>query len=194
VDAPAATRDRLIEQHLPLVRAIARRYAGTGEPMDDLVQVGAIGLIKAIDRFDPERGSRLEPYAAAAIGGEIRHHLRDLCAPVRLPRRLHDDGVRVRFEPLEESELPCGRDSVAAADDRLAIACALRSLQPRSRRLLALCFLADLSQAQAARALGISTVQASRMLGEALGALRVELAEPPAAPLTGAVAAVGRPA
>jgi len=58
-----AARDRLVEEMMPLVHSLARRYAGRGEPVDDLVQVGAIGLIKAIDRFELERGVELSTYA-----------------------------------------------------------------------------------------------------------------------------------
>ena len=83
-------RDRLIELHLPLVRALARRYAHCGEGLDDLVQVGSIGLIKTIDRFDPERGGDLTAFAVPTITGEIKNHLRDRCGPVRVPRRVTD--------------------------------------------------------------------------------------------------------
>jgi RNA polymerase sigma-B factor len=187
----APDRATLIERQLPLVRSIARRFAGTGEPLEDLVQVGAIGLIKAVDRFDPARGTPLEPYAAAAIAGEIRHHLRDRCSVVRLPRRLGADGVRVRVAEFAETD-GTSTDLAAAADDRLAIARAARALPPRSRRLVALRFFGDLSQAQAAAVVGISPVHASRLIHEALGTLRDELADTspdgPAAPVARAAA------
>ena len=80
-------RERLIELHLPLVRALARRYAYRGERLEDLVQVGAIGLIEAIDRFDPTKGSDLASFAVPTITGEIKNHLRDRAALVRIPRR-----------------------------------------------------------------------------------------------------------
>jgi RNA polymerase sigma-B factor len=194
VDNPARSdpgRAALIERHLPLVRSIARRFAGAGEPLDDLVQVGAIGLIKAVDRFDPARGPRLEPYAAAAISGEIRHHLRDRCSVVRLPRRLGAEGARVHVSPFADG-YETTTDLASAADDRLAIAHAVRTLHPRSRRLVALRFFGDLSQAQAAAAVGISPVHASRLMHEALGTLRDQLAETspdgPDAPVARAVA------
>jgi RNA polymerase sigma-B factor len=81
-------RDRLIELYLPLVRAIARRYARSGELSEDLVQVGSIGLIEAIDRFDPARGSDLRCFAIPTISGEMKRHLRDRCAAMRLPRHI----------------------------------------------------------------------------------------------------------
>src|SRR5262249_60081481 len=80
-------RGPLIAQYLPLVRGLARRYAGRGEQFDDLVQVGAIGLMNAIERFDPDRGVDLPAFAVPTISGEIQRHLRDRVAPIRMPRR-----------------------------------------------------------------------------------------------------------
>ena len=68
-DGDLQARTMLIERMMPLVRHIARRYANRGEPLDDLVQVGAVGLIKAVDRFDPERGVQRSPFAAPNIAG-----------------------------------------------------------------------------------------------------------------------------
>jgi RNA polymerase sigma-B factor len=79
-------RGRAIEEHLPLVSSLARRYARTGEPFEDLVQAGTIGLIKAVDRFDAQRGVAFSTYAVPVIEGEIRHHLRDAGHLVRVPR------------------------------------------------------------------------------------------------------------
>ena len=93
-----AARERLIELHLPLVRALARRYANRGELLEDLVQVGAIGLIEAIDRFDPEKGSDFASFAVPTITGEIRNHLRDRTTVVRIPRRAGELNVRLRAE------------------------------------------------------------------------------------------------
>jgi len=91
----AALRDRLVEQHLPFVRALAARYRNFGEPLDDLVQVGTIGLIQAIDRYDPDRGVPLLGYATPLILGEIRRHLRDLASTVRVPRQVQEVQHRV---------------------------------------------------------------------------------------------------
>ncbi|MFP5335556.1 MAG: SigB/SigF/SigG family RNA polymerase sigma factor [Actinomycetes bacterium] len=91
-DAPerAALRDSVVEAHLPLVRHLARRYADRGEPLDDLVQVGTIGLLKAVDRFDPDRGHAFSSFAVPTVLGEIRRHFRDRGWMVRVPRRLQD--------------------------------------------------------------------------------------------------------
>jgi RNA polymerase sigma-B factor len=93
-----------------LVRSVARRYARGGEPVDDLVQVGAIGLIKAVDRFEPDRGNELRTVAVPAIEGEIRHHLRDHAPLVRAPRPVRELATRVRSAQVElgarEGRLP----------------------------------------------------------------------------------------
>jgi RNA polymerase sigma-B factor len=85
----AAARDELVRSLLPLARRLARRYEGMGESLEDLVQVAAIGLVKAVDRYDPERGTSLRAYAERMVEGELRHHLRDTGALVHLPRALH---------------------------------------------------------------------------------------------------------
>jgi RNA polymerase sigma-B factor len=90
-----AARDRLVEEMMPLVHSLARRYAGRGEPVDDLVQVGAIGLIKAIDRFELDRGVELSTYAVPTIVGEIRRHFRDRSWSVHVPRRMKELSLRV---------------------------------------------------------------------------------------------------
>jgi RNA polymerase sigma-B factor len=89
-------RERLIEEYLPLVRRIARQHAGRGEQLDDLVQVGSIGLINAIDRFELDRGVDLAAYAIPSIVGEIKRHLRDRVGPIRIPRRLQEVNACLR--------------------------------------------------------------------------------------------------
>ena len=83
-------RDALVQAHLPLVEYLARRFAGRGEPLDDLIQVATIGLIKAIDRFEPDRGVEFSTYATPTIAGEIKRHFRDKGWAVRVPRRLQE--------------------------------------------------------------------------------------------------------
>lgn len=100
-----ATRDQLVESHLPLVRSVARRFAGSGESLDDLVQVGSVGLVKAGTRFDESRGVAFAGFATPLIEGEIRRHLRDRCAPMRIPRDLQQTGRKLRQQ----------RDRLAAA-------------------------------------------------------------------------------
>lgn len=86
----AAVRDELVTMHLPLVHHLARRYRDRGESSDDLVQVGTIGLIKAVDRFDIDRGAEFSTYATPTILGEIKRHFRDRAWAMKVPRRLQE--------------------------------------------------------------------------------------------------------
>jgi RNA polymerase sigma-B factor len=94
-DGDARAREELIVQWIPLVRSLARRFAGSRERFDDLFQVGMIGLIKAVDRFDPDRGYEFSTYATPTIVGEIKRHFRDCTAVVRVPRPLQELGLRI---------------------------------------------------------------------------------------------------
>lgn len=97
VDDPAyrALRARAIEAWLPLVQHLARRFGGRGEQYDDLVQIGTIGLIKAVDRFDPQRGVDFAGYAIPTVTGEIKRYFRDRTWDVRVPRRLQERRLRI---------------------------------------------------------------------------------------------------
>ena len=86
----ARVRDGAIEAWLPLARHLAQRYSGRGEPTDDLIQTATVGLIKAVDKFDPERGVDFAGYAIPTIIGEIKRHFRDRTWSVRVPRRLQE--------------------------------------------------------------------------------------------------------
>lgn len=86
----ARLRDSLVEVHLPLVEYLARRFRNRGEPLDDLVQVATIGLIKSVDRFDLERAVEFSTYATPTIVGEIKRHFRDKGWAIRVPRRLQE--------------------------------------------------------------------------------------------------------
>jgi RNA polymerase sigma-B factor len=90
-----AARAQLIEQYMSLVRSLARRYSYRGEQLEDLVQIGAIGLIKAIDRFDVNRGVELTTYATPNIIGEIKRHFRDRGWSVRVPRGLQELNIQL---------------------------------------------------------------------------------------------------
>jgi RNA polymerase sigma-B factor len=86
----AALRNKLVTGYLPVVRHIARRFAGRGEPVDDLEQAGTVGLLNAVDRFEPGRGIDFLSYAVPTITGEVRRHFRDRTWSMRVPRRLKD--------------------------------------------------------------------------------------------------------
>lgn len=95
VEGDEDAREQLVMSHLNLVRFLASKFKNRGEPLDDLVQVGTIGLIKAIDRFDPERGLEFTTFATPTIMGEIKRHFRDKGWSVRVPRRLQELSAKV---------------------------------------------------------------------------------------------------
>ena len=169
-DRDPEARQRLIELHLPLVRAL-----------EDLAQVGAIGLIKAIDRYDPSRGASLTAYAVPTIVGEIRRHLRDSTQPLRLPRRNGEERVVVHAVELD-ADAPMSRDMGAErglelGEERVLIEAGLRALPRRQRRIVALHYFANLSQRGIATELGLSQVHVSRLLQDSLGKLRREIGQ-----------------
>ena len=96
-----AARDALVERFLPLARQLARRYQRGGEPLDDLVQVASLGLLKAIDRFDPRRETAFSSFAVPTILGELKRHFRDKGWSVRVPRDLQE--LAVKLEPANEA-------------------------------------------------------------------------------------------
>src|SRR6266699_3706717 len=106
-------REQLIEQYMSLVRSLARRYNHRGEQLDDLVQIGAIGLIKAIDRFDLSRGVELTTYATPNIIGEIKRHFRDRGWSVRVPRGLQELNVQLS-KLIEQLTVQLGRSPTIA--------------------------------------------------------------------------------
>jgi RNA polymerase sigma-B factor len=106
-------REQLIEQYMSLVRSLARRYSYRGEQLEDLVQIGAIGLIKAIDRFDLDRGVELTTYATPNIIGEIKRHFRDKGWSVRVPRGLQELNVQLS-RLIEQLTVQLGRSPTIA--------------------------------------------------------------------------------
>ena len=88
-------RDALFERYLPLARSLAARYRHTSEPFDDLLQVASIGLLKALERYDPQRGYAFSSFAVPTILGELRRHLRDHTWSVHVPRDLQELGQRL---------------------------------------------------------------------------------------------------
>ena len=170
----------MIEQHLPLVRTIARRFTNRGEPFEDLVQVGAVGLIKAVDRFDSRRGVTLGAYAAPTIAGEIQRHLRDRATLIRIPRDAGEEAAAARFPlPLEVaggSQLDDAAErGLTRSEDRALVASGLRILPQRERQVVQLRYYGDLTQRGIAAQLGISQVHVSRLLRDSLGRLGREL-------------------
>jgi RNA polymerase sigma-B factor len=106
-------REQALVELMPLVRALASRYAGRGEPLEDLVQVGSIGLIKAVDRFDVDRGVDFASYAVPTIVGEIRRHFRDKAWAMHVPRRLKELSLRLS-RTLDQLTTELGRSPTIA--------------------------------------------------------------------------------
>ncbi len=223
----ARAREALVAHYMPLARGLARRYLGTQEPIDDLIQVAYLGLIKAIDLFDPERGNRFAAFAVPTILGELRRHFRDTAWAVHVPRSGQERAMEVgrasealtsklgraptvgeiaqfierdHEEVLDALQVARARGSVSldaprpgGSDDELepraeaigseddgyglvedsdAVAQALASLSPRERRVVRLRFQREMTQSQIAAEVGLSQMQISRVLRQALEHMR----------------------
>jgi RNA polymerase sigma-B factor len=220
-------RDAIVERFLPLARQLAARYQRPEEPFDDVYQVACFGLVKAVDRFDVERGVAFSSYAVPTIMGEIKRHFRDRTWAVRVPRDLQELALRVDrvvaeltrelgrapsvdevaraidaetediLEAMQASsayratslETPRAGgdnepgdtlgDSVGLVDDgfnraeqRAVLHALMRSLTPREREVVRLRFEEDLTQAAIGERIGVSQMQVSRVLRQAIARLR----------------------
>ena len=106
-------REQAVLRHLPLARSLAHRYWHTGEPIEDLEQVACVGLVKAVDRFDPGRGTRFSTFAVPTILGELRQYIRDHTWDLRAPQRLQT--LMLRVERAREQLVPSlGRQPTVA--------------------------------------------------------------------------------
>lgn len=126
----APDRDRLLEDHLGLVHGVARRFEGRGEPIDDLIQVASIGLIKAAERFEPERGVPFRAYAMTTMVGEVKRHFRDKSWTIKVPRRIQEHR-RLIGSAIDELSQKLGRSpriSEIAAHTGLALDAVTESL------------------------------------------------------------------
>jgi RNA polymerase sigma-B factor len=219
-------RAELIERFLPLARQLARRYQRAEEPLDDLIQVASLGLVKAIDRFDSSRDIAFSSFAVPTILGEIKRHFRDRTWSVRVPRDLQELTLKVDrvvttlshdlhrspsipeiaemagateeevLEALEASgayratslSAPRGSDEDASAtlgdtlgdedsgfdlaEHRATLDRLLQTISPREREVLRLRFEHDLTQAEIGERIGVSQMQVSRLIRQAIGRLR----------------------
>ncbi|MEU2727787.1 RNA polymerase sigma factor SigF [Streptomyces griseoviridis] len=117
----AELRNRLVRMHLPLVEHLARRFRNRGEPLDDLTQVATIGLIKSVDRFDPDRGVEFSTYATPTVVGEIKRHFRDKGWAVRVPRRLQELRLALTTATAELSQQHGRSPTVHELAEKLSI-------------------------------------------------------------------------
>lgn len=231
-DTYEAERDALIAAASPLARHLARRVSGKGEPMEDLVQAAHVGLVKAVDRFDPSHGSRFSSFATPTILGELKRHFRDTTWSLHVPRGVKERVIRVR-QTREDLSKKLGRepshqdlaralglttleisqaDEAAAAynaqgleqpidddggsavievsfeESRFGVIEAWETIRPylneldeRSRRILFLRYVKDMTQAEIGERVGCSQMHISRLITRALDRVRraAQIAELP---------------
>lgn len=221
-------REQLVERYLPLARRLARRYQRSEEPLEDLVQVASLGLLKAVDRYDTARETAFSSFAVPTILGELRRHFRDRTWSVRVPRELQELALRVdktvvalssqegraptvgeiaaEIDATEEqvldalqaagayraSSLDAPRsgageeasgesvadgigteeDGFARVEERATLGPMLAHIGERERLVLTLRFGQDLTQAEIGKQIGVSQMQVSRLIRQALARLR----------------------
>jgi RNA polymerase sigma-B factor len=230
----AALRARSIEAGLPLARWLSTRYRGRGEPLDDLYQVAALALVKAVDGYDPAREAAFTSYAVPTIVGALKRHLRDTTWRLRVPRRIqelainlastsarlaqqlgrsptprdlaahldaaeqdvaialnawqahHPDSLDALSATGGEEQRPLV-DTIGAIDARFDAVIDRHTLQPllaalpvRERRILAMRYFGDMTQAEIAAQVGVSQMQISRLLVRTLMQLRTGMLVEPA--------------
>jgi RNA polymerase sigma-B factor len=116
------SRDEAVRRYLPLARSLAHRYRRSGEPVEDLEQVASIGLLKAIDRYDPARGTAFSSFAVPTILGELRRHFRDRTWALRVPRELQELTLRIE-RARDERMAALGRQpTIAELSETLGVA------------------------------------------------------------------------
>ncbi|GGR98774.1 RNA polymerase sigma factor [Streptomyces aureoverticillatus] len=113
-----ALREEIVQAWLPMAERLAGRFRNRGEALDDLRQVAALGLVKAVDRYDPERGNAFESYAVPTVTGEIKRHFRDHMWTLHVPRRVQDLRNRVRFACQDLSQVSGRAPTVAEIADK----------------------------------------------------------------------------
>jgi RNA polymerase sigma-B factor len=178
-DGDARARDELVDRFLPLAHALALRYQRSYEPFDDLVQAASVGLLEAIDRFDPARGVAFSSVALPMMLGEIRRHFRtrgwaglEALQAGASYRGLSCDVL------VPAAALSAEDDGFERAEDRATIQALLELVPHREREILRLRFEEDRTQAQIGAVIGLSQMQVSRLIRSILERLRA-LAESP---------------
>lgn len=225
-----ALRNSIVEQVMPLADRLARRFERRGEPLEDLMQVARLGLVKAVNNFDAQRGTGFSRFAVPSISGELKRHFRDKGWMVRVPRHLQETRLAINKSTVELSQklgreptvddfaarlsmspeqiragmnctsaydavslhTPAYRDSseelgdslgdrdpgMELAETRVSLRPLIQRLSPRERRILAMRFADDLTQAQIANQVKLSQMHVSRVLRQTLSTLRDGLGTP----------------
>jgi RNA polymerase sigma-B factor len=178
--------------HAPLARHIAGRYARRGEPQEDIEQAAMVGLVKAINRFDPEVGQRFVAYAAPTMTGEVKRHFRDRTWTMRMPRQLQELRLvlrNVRQDFLREhgraptvpevAELlgVSEEEAIELVVDRHALRPMIEKLPERQRTILLYRFFGNKTQTEIAELMDISQMHVSRLISRSLADLRTVLLE-----------------
>ena len=183
-DGDHAARDELFERFAPLARSLARRYGHTSEPYDDLCQVAHLGLVKAIDGYDPDRGFAFAAYAVPTILGELRRHFRSSSWTAHVPRAAQERALgSVSLDAPRAGEAGDDEgsyvDAIGSEDERYElvelgadVVAALQRLEPRQREILGLRFFAEMTQTQIAERIGVSQMQVSRLLAKCVSELQ----------------------
>jgi RNA polymerase sigma-B factor len=197
-DGDCAAREALVNGFLPLARKLARRYAKSSEPYEDLFQVASLALVKAIDRFDPDRGASFSSFAVPTILGELRRYFRDSTWSVHVSRGAKERALSIEdvLDALSAKEAYAAQsldapasteeDAVGSLGDtlgaedasyelveaRMVVAGALPSLSERDRHVLRMRFVEEMTQSEIAAQIGISQMQVSRVLRRSLEQVR----------------------
>ena len=172
-DGDMDAREKLVMSHMNLVRFLANKFKNRGEPLDDLIQVGYLGLLKAIDRFDPDRGLEFTTYATPTILGEIKRHevleaMESSSAYSSVPLEAPAGGADSEDAPSVLDRYATEDSELDFTDDRLILEEALRDFTPREKEIIEMRFLKGMTQIEIAKELGISQVQVSRLLRRTL--------------------------
>lgn len=166
--------DALVLEHLPLVDRCARRFRGWGEPMDDLVQAGRIGLLHAARRYDAARGVPFAAYAVPTVIGEMRHHLRDRTGLLSGTRGAESVPRTIELHDVDQADA-APEAAFERVELRSALLPQLALLPAAERRVVELRFVEGMTQDAVADELGVSQAQVSRLQARALCRLRRRL-------------------
>lgn len=161
-----ATRERLVELNSDLVHYIARRFINRGEPLEDIEQVGFLGLIQAIERFDPSLENEFSTFATPTISGEIRRHFRDRSWAVRVPRRLQENYLRVARAREQLSSELSREPSIAEIAERVGL---------EAEEVLAALEVSPAQHTLSLEATSTGSPEDGRELGERLGGADLDL-------------------